>query len=189
MIKRSYNLSENIPLNNISLTEITDAELKLGSYSTELHEGKIFISAKAYALITGSDANGEPCCIDHRFTVKQCIDDTGNISEKKYIVCCNASPGEATLKDGELSLEYTLKTDGAVLKKNTVKAISDARIFYDKPKPLCRSEYIIYYPDKKETLWDIAKKYEIPQKTLADANGINEEQALNKKTVLIPCII
>lgn len=189
MISRSCNLSEIIPLNGISLTEITDTELKLGSYSTELHDGKVFVSAKAYAVIMGSDANGEPCCIDHRFTIKECVDDTEHSSDRKYIICCNASAQEATLKDGELTLGYTLKADGVILERNTVKAISDANVFYDKPKPVCRSEYIIYYPDKKETLWDIAKKYEIPQKKLAEANGIDESQTLNRKTVLIPCVL
>ena len=188
MIDKSFQMSESIPLNGISLTEITDTQLKLGTYSTELHEGKVLVSAKAYAVITGSDANGEPCCIEHRFVIKQSLDETEPASDRKYILCCNASSGEALLKDGELILDYTFKADGARLERKSINAISGADIHYDKPKPICRSEYIIYYPDKKETLWDIAKKYEIPQKKLAAANGIDETQVLNRKTVLIPCI-
>ena len=88
-----------------------------------------------------------------------------------------------------LTLDYIFATDGAILEKKHIGAISDAESYYDRPKPVCRSEYIIYYPDRNETLWDIAKKYEIPKKKIAEANGFDESQSINRKTVLIPCVI
>ena len=189
LVNKKEDMSEEIPLNGASITEITDAEIKIGNYSTELSDGKVYALAKVYAVITGSNDNGEPCVIEHRFTVKQYIDDNDLSTEKKYIICCNAIPQDANLKDGVLTLDYIFRTDGAISEKKRINAISDAQILYDKPKPLCRSEYIIYYPDRNETLWDIAKKYEIPKKKIADANGIDESQTLNRKTVLIPCAL
>ena len=189
VICKNDNMKEIIPLNGANLTEITDSELRIGTYSTEFNDRKVYAVAKMYAVITGSDDKGEPICIEHRFTVRQNIDDTALTTDRKYIICCQTVSGEISLKDGELTLDYIFKTDGAVLEKKCITAISEALISYDKPKPLCRSEYIIYYPDKHETLWDIAKKYEIPQKQLAAANGMETTQTLNKKTVLIPCIM
>ena len=189
IIDKSAKMTEEIPINGTNITEITDGELKLGAYYTEHSNAGVYAVSKAYAVITGSDDKGEPVCIEHRFVIKQIIDETALTSDRKYIICCKAMPIDVTLKDGTLNFEYAFKTDGAVLEKRCTTAISDAEIFYDKPKPACRSEYIIYYPDKKETLWDIAKKYEIPQKKLAEANGIDESQTLSRKTVLIPCAL
>lgn len=182
-------LTEVIPLDGVRLAGITDTELKTGNYYTELHDGTVRLCAKANAIITGSDDSGEPVCIEHRFTIKQDIDDSLAESDKKYIVCCNAAAKDAVIKDGELSFDYIFNASTAILDRISTKAINGVDIFYDKPKPVCRSEYIIYYPDKSETLWDIAKKYEIPQKKLCDANGIEDSKTLNKKTVLIPCAL
>lgn len=188
-VNKRESMREEIPINGVNITEITDTELKIGSYSTELNDGKVYALAKAYAVITGSNDNGEPCVIEHRFTVRQCIDENDLSTERKYIICCTSIPEDAVLKDGVLTLDYIFATDGAILEKKHIGAISDAEIFYDRPKPVCRSEYIIYYPDRNETLWDIAKKYEIPKKKIAEANGFDESQSINRKTVLIPCVI
>lgn len=185
----SEEMTETIPLDGIRLAGITDTVLKTGSYYTELHEGKVRLCAKANAIITGSDDSGEPVCIEHRFTIRQIIDENLTEADRKYIVCCNAASKDAVIKDGELSFDYTFNASVAILDRMSIKAINGVDIFYDKPKPVCRSEYIIYYPDESETLWDIAKKYEIPQKKLCDTNGIEDSTTLNKKTVLIPCAL
>ena len=58
----------------------------------------------------------------------------------------------------------------------------------DKPKPVCRAEYIVCYPEPHEDLWSIAKKYEMPREALRNANGLTGDALpQGKRTVVIPC--
>ena len=187
IVTKNDMLTENISLGGVNLTEITDTDVTLGNCTTELSEGTVYAVAKANAVICGSDDRGEMCCVDHRFVVRVPIEDTQNTPANRYIVCMRAIPKEAYLKDGEAVFAFDVGTETAILERRAKNAISASAVNYEMPKPLCRSEYIIYYPDKNETLWDIAKKYEIPQSKIASANGIDVNDTLNKKTVLIPC--
>lgn len=189
IVRKDETFTENIPLGGVKLAEITDTDICIGNCTTELSDGMVYIAAKANAVICGSDDRGEMCCIDQKIVIRVPVGTEVANPGNRYVSHMRAIPKDAYLKDGEAVFSFDTSVEAAVLEKRTKKAISTSVINYEMPKPLCRSEYIIYYPDKNETLWDIAKKYEIPQSKIASANGIDVNDTLNKKTVLIPCIL
>lgn len=188
-ISERTELSESFAADRTPLTRITDTVFRLSPATPEISDGKLYLDAKASVSVFGTLENGEPDCIQTVFSAKFPIESAEASPEKRYILSTQILSAKSELKDGEITVTAIAETQGAAIEKNTIRAISDAQISYDSPKALCRSEYIIYYPEKSETLWDIAKKYEIPQKTLAEANGIDESGTFDKKTVLIPCSI
>lgn len=190
LIDTKGSVSETVSLNGVNLAEITDVEIAPAGCFTEAHENTVFACLRGNAKVLGSDEKGLPLCTEHIFTAKLPIDTIQDPDiQNKYTVICTPSDENAVIKNGELIISYNLNVRGAVMYKKQITAINDVEIFYDKPKPLCRSEYIIYYPDKNETLWDIAKKYEIPRQRILDANGLKDSEEITSKTFLIPCIL
>ncbi|MBQ9940275.1 MAG: DUF3794 domain-containing protein [Clostridia bacterium] len=57
----------------------------------------------------------------------------------------------------------------------------------EKKKPCDKPPIILYYPSKEETLWDVAKKYSVPQKTLCEFNGTDASKPLDT-VIKIPLV-
>lgn len=62
--------------------------------------------------------------------------------------------------------------DGAVFAQNSVHCVKEL-IVGEKKKISPRAPIILYYPSPDETVWDIAKKYSLPQKSILDFNGMD----------------
>lgn len=180
-------ISEKFAADKAPLSQITETAVCLSSPVTEASDGRLYIDTVVTVTVFGSLESGEPSCIRTSFDAKFPIEGVAAQPEKRYIANTQVLSATAEIAYGEIIVTAVIETTGIVLEKRSIRAISKAEIAYDEPKPMCRSEYIIYYPDSGETLWDVAKKYEIPQKTLAEANGISDGVELEKKTVLIPC--
>ena len=45
----------------------------------------------------------------------------------------------------------------------------------------------IYFAKKGESLWDIAKRYEITTKSLIETNNLSDEETLSENTKIILC--
>ncbi len=181
-------ISEKISAERASVAQITDSFMEINVTGTDISEGKLYISGKASACIMGCDEKGEPCCVQTTFGLHFPVESIKEADpERKYFVNPQIVSDSAVLRDGEITLSATVQTNGVVLESNRIEAISQANVSYDSPKQLCHSEYIIYYPESHETLWDIAKKYEISEKEILSANESANGGNAARKTIIIPC--
>ena len=181
-------ISEKISAERASVAQVTDSFIEMNITGTDISEGKLYVSGKASACIMGCDEKGEPCCVQTSFGIRYPVESVKDATpERKYFVNPQIVSDSAVLRDGEITLSATVQTDGVVLNSSRIEAIFQADISYDSPKPLCHSEYIIYYPESGETLWDIAKKYEISEKEILSANESSSGGNTARKTVIIPC--
>lgn len=181
-------ISEKIPAERIHFTQITDSELNLNVTGTEVSDGKLYAIGKCGTWIMGIDEKGESACLQTAFNTRIPIESVKDANhEKKYLLNMQVMSNEAVLRDGEITVSARVNTDGIILENRSIEAIKQADVMYDTPKPICRSEYIVYYPEKGESVWDIAKKYEITIKDFTDINAITSDNLTDKKTVVIPC--
>lgn len=75
---------------------------------------------------------------------------------------------------------------GSVFAQNSVHCVRTLNVG-DRKKPTDRPPIILYYPSPDETLWDIAKKYSLPQKLLRDFNGM-ETSKITDSVIKIPTV-
>ena len=188
-INTSKQIEEKVSLNSTALSDINNADMTLILSGTEYFENMLYAYGKAGVTISGIDDKGDVCCIQSTINVKIPVAELNGDTDKKYLLCAQVEDCSATLSGGEIILRANIRINGVVLCKKNITAISDADISYDFPKPICHSEYIIYYPEKNEKLWDIAKKYEISLDILKEANDIKSETVSDKKTIIVPCRI
>ncbi len=186
-ISADKQIREKISLDGKTLLNISDCDIKLCISGTEYADNTVFAIGKAGVFVSGSDDKNEMCCIQSVINVRIPVEESLEGSDRKHILALQLKDCSATLSGGEINVVANVHIEGVGLCKKSITAISDAEISYDFPKPLCRSQYIVYYPEKDEKLWDIAKKYEIPLNQLAEANDIKEDSVKDKKTIIIPC--
>lgn len=167
--------------------EITDSGAVLTALSPEISDEKLYLTGKLGVWVLGRDEKGEPICVEGVFPVRLSTDTTVvSGAERRYITDTVCIACDAVLRDGEILVRVETETSGLCLEKHRFAAIDRAVLHYDEPKPLCKAEYIVYYPDPEETLWDIAKKYEVSRDLLRAANGMSGDE-LPGRTVVIPC--
>ena len=183
-------ISEKLHSDRSSLVQISDTYMQLNVGGAEVADGVLFVNGKASVWISGLDERGEPDCLNTSFNLHTPLEGVRDVSpDKKYVVSADLSSCDASIQNGEIVIEAEADIRGVALEKFRIDAISSADVNYESPKEKCKSEYIIYYPDRNESLWDIAKKYEMPEDDIKSANGLKPESETtgDKKTVIIPC--
>ncbi len=75
---------------------------------------------------------------------------------------------------------------GSLFIQNSVKCVKSMSVG-EKKKDASRPPIILYYPSHDETLWDIAKKYSLPQKLICEFNGM-ESDKITDGVIKIPSI-
>lgn len=170
-------------------TEIADAGIRFDTLTPEISDGKVTLVGRGSAWVLGANERAETVGTSAVFNVRLPLESLHDASpETRYLLNTECRDCKAVLRDGEILLSADTETTGVCLGRERITAIGRADIHFDEPKPLCKAEYIVYYPEKNEDLWDIAKKYEIPRASLRHANGlVGDALPQNRKTIVIPC--
>lgn len=189
-LNEKHRISERLPADKTTLVHTEDSGFVLHLTGTEASDGKLYAVGKGIFTVTGTDEKGDADCAVNTVNVKIPIDTSyAPPADRKYVLTSGVNSCSAAIRDGEIILEADIEISGAAIERKHITTITGAEIFYESPKPLCRSEYIIYYPEKTESVWDIAKKYEISLASLTETNDISDESQTGLKTVVIPCRI
>ena len=86
------------------------------------------------------------------------------------------------ISDRSIELRIEIEFKSTIYKENTIETISEIKLdTTSEPENPIKKGLYIYYPDKKENVWDIAKKYNTSPETIREEN--DEE---NPKIIIIP---
>lgn len=93
---------------------------------------------------------------------------------------------EWTPQNDKVEIKTEIHCDILVLSKETQEVISDLSIDTENPLPASRvAPVVVYYGERGERLWDIARKYATSVDKIRDANGLKSDVLLEKKLILI----
>lgn len=99
-------------------------------------------------------------------------------AEASIISSRGRSDGESLFIDSEIAVSLRASNT------ETVEAL--AEISFGEELASKRSEFVICYPDKNDTLWSVAKRYAVSPDTVKQKNAISEnDQTFKKKYLLI----
>lgn len=110
----------------------------------------------------------------------------GDTAECTAAVSVLSATGE--LSGGEQAqLKVQLGAETAVSICKTVSVLSDLEVLHDKPKETsARPVVTVYFANKGEAVWDIAKQYSVSPERIMGLNGIEGEELAQSKRLLLP---
>lgn len=188
-VKEHTRFEQSLRADREGFTEIADAGIRLDALTPEIIDGKPVMSGRGVVWVTGANKKAETVGTSLPVNVRLPLDSLRDASpEKRYVINAEIRDCRAVLRDGEIVFSCEVALNGVCLGREKITAIHETDVHYDKPKPICRAEYIVCYPEPQENLWSIAKKYEIPREALRNANGLTGDALpQGKRTVVIPC--
>lgn len=151
-------------------------------------EDNVKLECSALVLIMYIDDNGVPCLAEKNLDfdlsysiVKKCSEPFGSFEIEPIGLSCAVSAGSKT----ELTFDYLVS--GRVYCSCEKKILKKLTVLEDKPKKSGDAALTLYFTDKDENLWDIARSHNTTVGLIMEENGLKTESLKEKVMLLIPC--
>ncbi|MEG0899892.1 MAG: DUF3794 domain-containing protein [Oscillospiraceae bacterium] len=184
IVNETHNHKEIVELPNDS-TEIIDVWFKLISNETICNDNKVTLEARIIICILAV-ADGHYCCVEKPITVIQDFITEKchkNISFNPDIFICKYNFSDINNCKTEISCDVMI--NGIIFDFVNCCVIDDVTIDEKAIKKSENDMVIVYYPHFKESLWDIAKKYNTSMELLKSENNITEDYVEQGQILLI----
>jgi len=180
----SHLLNQNIDL-EMSESRIIDVLSKAAVKNISLNNQSLLIEGDLYTTVYAH--NGEEYKIIDKaipFNVSKEISGINND------VRCEADISVESIdysmrKDGVLDIESQLEISLLVFMKNSFYVIDEINVNYDSEHTDKKSKVVLYYADKGEELWDIAKKYLTSVEIIKRDNQLEENVVNTDRMILV----
>ena len=88
--------------------------------------------------------------------------------------------------DSRLDFKTEIDISGIVLSTSVIKYISKIEVLESSPKKSDTAALTVYFSEKGEKLWDIARVYNTTVQAISEENEINEDYITEDRMLLIP---
>ena len=173
--------------NAAGIEEVMDATGIIVINNSVINESMITVnnSAEISVMVRGGD--GDIQNLDCSIPIKTEIMADDKIINGSADINGYATSLEAAIENGKLNVKVGVSYECVVFEnenKNIVKAVI---IDEEKAKPVKKdAQMIIYYPQKGENLWGIAKKYDSQVSKIMKFNKCETQNIADKKIIVIP---
>ncbi len=154
------------------------------SYSDDMAD---FSCTATFGIVYTDDKNIPSYCekntdFSFRYSIVRKCSDPFGFFELEPLSVTAAPSGERA----EISLDYRIK--GKVYGKFEKDVLKELKIPEDKPICDNGTALTLYFSQKDESLWDIAKSHNTTVELIQSENGISTDRTLKEGMLLIPCI-
>ncbi len=179
---------EKVRINLGDITEAISCIAELYEPHAEVVGGKIAAEATAQLRILGRNEQGGLESAEAILRVKYPMHKEFEADIEKYrlesMISCNGAT--CRIENGEVICTIQSHLDVACIADSFVTAVSAIELDDSREYIRDKSRYIIYYPDKEDSLWSVAKKYRTPPEKIMAANGLRDSSAIGKHCLVIP---
>lgn len=183
-------VTENVRANLGSMTDIVSKSANVNVVSAEL-SGKVPVfNMRAVLKIMGTNEQGSLECINASFPIKVVsahelaeIPDRYKCDATAYVNSC-----ECRIENGEIVCILHLEIYSCIYARTGTAAVTAMVIDTDTEIQRKKSEYILYYPEKNDSVWACAKKYRVSPSALAESNEMSllDTDFGDRRVVVIP---
>ncbi len=151
---------------------VNGAFARIGVDSREQGEDSVILHCAAQVTVIGMDEDGRPMSISlaDNFPLQMTLPEN-----TEYLGCrfqLNSQP-MAVLEGDQIKVRLTFRLCGLTLQSDEVTYVGSV-VPATGDLPSAKDSLTLCYPAPGETLWDIAKRYRIPQRSILSANDIPE---------------
>lgn len=176
----SREFSRNLEGEAAGMKSVSAAFTKLTVESKEKGEDGTTMHCAAQVTVIGTDGDGAPLSVSlaENFPVTMDVSDAG---EPCFCRFQWTTPPAAVIDGEQIKVRLSGKLSGFVARSGEVSYVGSV-IPATGDFPSAGDSITLCYPAPGETLWDIAKRYRIPQRAILSANDVPEG---NLPTVLL----
>ncbi|MCH5202807.1 MAG: DUF3794 domain-containing protein [Oscillospiraceae bacterium] len=182
-IKRNFIRKMDISSNDRDFAKIIDVYNETSSVTSKEDNGLITFSGKAGLCILACDSEGIPFYIERTMDFADKTDEAFGMIESS---CVTVNSVSYRIKDDhtlELRVEFTLVAFVTDTQQNSF--VDNIVIYEDKKIDKGNSALTLYFADKGEYLWDIAKRYNTDENFIKEDNDIEDDFLPHKDMLII----
>jgi hypothetical protein len=181
---QSVRLSADVPGEGIS--SVKDCTVRVDSANARAENGRLIISGEMVVSAIGTDMQDGPACIEKSVPYE--------ISEQMSAQCDNirCDPDISimsvafSLAAGKIEVRADCVINAIVFGLNTESLISEMSLDETKPRQCSQKALTLYFAEKGESLWSIAKHFNTSMNAIKKENNIDDDNLQERSMLLIP---
>lgn len=158
--------------------------------SLETVDGKMVLKGKLPINMLAVGADDDIFFAERSFDVAYLVDadsNNDNFASAKAEVSTYISDLSYRLNGSDsIDLRADIKLDGVITEDIMTDYVCAAEANENTPPQKDRATVVLYYTEKDESLWDIAKKYKTSLKSIAEENELGDNDRLDKGVLVLP---
>ena len=173
-----------------SIAGVYDAFCTLSEYTAKAEQGAVKLNGMLEVTVLCYDNDNMPFAIDKTFPVEIMLDCNTGTKDISFIPTADIlNVGYTINSPTQLELRAEVRISGSIYQKVRCNAISDVTVNEESPKNTASSCALrLYYADKGEEIWDIAKKFGTAMTAVMEENSLDCEQLNDPAMLLIPMV-
>lgn len=189
-INNTYTDKNTVELSDSGVSEIIDVWNEMISVNSQVNEGKIVFKGKLNVCVLAMDSEGVPFYSERVINFEHDYD----WDNKPENIRCDENISLMALNynnngTGSIEVKTEIKVETFVYVEESFKSIVDISIDEEKPREKGTNEALtIYYAEKGESIWEIARMYRTSVSSIKEENDLEEEVLENRKMILIPYV-
>lgn len=187
-IKVGDMVKQSVELKDVSIQSVTDCSVNAAVTEAKFDAGALVVSGDMSISVMAVDDTGGPACIDRTmpFTLQEEVrGGEGEMScdpEVKVLsVACSLVGSD------RVELRVECEVNALVVGNSRENAVVDMSLDDSAPKAAAPSRTLtLYYADKGESVWDIAKRYNTSMEAIKKENSLDSAALEDRSMLLIP---
>ena len=186
-IDDNFSINENISLTDTEVSEIIDVFGNIISISNTTENNQLIFKGKLSLGILALDMDNVPFYTERVVDFEYAKDKENGVSDiscdsEIIITFINAK----IINSKNIEIKADLRLISSLQSDNKLNSIVDIKPIADKPKIKDKDAAItIYYADKGEKLWDIARKYCTCVNKIMQENDLQDDVISSRRMILI----
>lgn len=184
----TQSITGNINTDGSGITRVIDLWCESISSIADNDSGKISIRGKMNLCMLALDSEGVPFCTDKTVDFSFVPDEADSDCKPSVRTdLCVSGISFRITDDNNVEFKVDLRLSGAVYESRSVRCINDASANEEKRREKDKTAALtIYYADKNESLWDIARRYCTSVEAVRLENSLTDDIIQARSMVLIP---
>ncbi len=177
-----------VELSDKNISKIIDIWNEMSSVSAKREGGQILFTGKLNICMLALDQDETPFYSERMIDFEYAHDWS---NKEQDIVCkanfCLAAITYRIAGSDSVEVKTEINLTAAVYTKNSYKAITEITADEERPKARDKEAALtIYYADKGESIWDIARKYCTSVEAIKIENDLSDDVLVGREMLLIP---
>jgi len=185
--KEKQFIEDSIILEDASIEDVMDSAGIIVISCSIINESVITINSSAELSIMVKSGDGEIQNLDCSIPIKTEINTGERIINGNSDISGWLSNVEAVIESGKLNVKVTVNYESVVFENENRNIVRAVIVDAERQKTIKKeAQMIIYYPNKGETLWSIAKRYDSQMSKIMKFNKCESQNISDKKIIIIP---
>ncbi|MCL2773801.1 MAG: DUF3794 domain-containing protein [Oscillospiraceae bacterium] len=187
MYKEKQSVEDSIVLEDASMDGVMDAVGVVVINSTVITDSVITVNSSAELSVMVKGGDEEIQNLDCSIPIKTEINAGEKLNNATADVTGYILDIDASINDNKLTVKVNMCFECVVFENEVCNMIKAVVVDTDKPKLSHKDvQMIIYYPNKGENLWGIAKKYDSQVSKIMKYNKCENQNITDKKIIIVP---